>query len=244
MRRLLALYRKELLTYFVSPVAYIILFVFLGVNGITFYYYLVLARGNVELLLLSQYGLIPFWFLVLLVPPLLTMRTFAEERRTGTFELLVTSGVGDVPLVLAKFLGAWTFYAFLWATVLPLIVLLHWVGRVDWGIVVAIHAGILLLGALLTSVGVLASTLTRNQLVAAAVSMIANLTLLFANSFRAFFEVGQFELQYFNYVSPLFHFTRDFSRGVFDLRYLVLYASVTVFFLFLATKSLERRRWW
>lgn len=244
MRRLLALYRKELLTFFVSPVAYIIMLVFLALNGITFYYYLVLSRGNVELLLLSQYGLIPFWFLMILVPPLLTMRTFAEERRTGTFELLVTSGVGDVPLVLAKFLGAWTFYAFLWATVVPLIVLLQWAGRVDWGIVIAIHAGILLVGALLTSVGILASTLTRNQLIAASVSMIANLALLFSNSFRSFFEVGRFEVHYFNFVSPLFHFTRDFSRGVFDFRYLVLYASTTAFVLFLATKSLERRRWW
>lgn len=244
MTKLWLLYRKEMLTYFVSPIAYIILLVFLWVNGITFYFYLGASRGNVELLLLSQYGLIPFWFLCLLVPPLLTMRSFAEERRNGTFELLVTTGVGEVPLVLAKFLSAWTFFLFLWLTVLPLVLFLQWAGDVDWGLVVAIHLGIALFGSLLTSVGVFASSLTRNQLIAASVSMVLNLLLLFANSFRTFFEVGQFELQYFNYFSPLVHFTRDFARGVFDLRYLVLYLSLTAFLLFLTTKSLERRRWW
>lgn len=245
MSRLWTLYWKEMLTYFVSPTAYIILFVFLGVNGVTFYFYLTAYGGNLEALLLSQYGLMPFWFLSLLVPALLTMRSFAEEKRSGTFELLATTGISDATFVGAKFLAAWTFFFFLWLTVLPLFGFVTWEGgTLDWGVLTTIHIGLALLGAVLCGVGVFASTLTKNQLVAASVSTVIGLLLFFLNSFRYFWDAGKFELHYFNFISPQVHFSRDFSRGVFDYRYLILYLSVTWFMLFLATKSLERRRWW
>ncbi len=242
--RCLGIFRKEMLSLFVSPIAYIIMLVFLLVNGITFYFYLVIFNGDLAQLLRSHFGAIPFWFLSLLVPPLVTMRSFAEERRAGTFELLVTTGVSDTTLVVGKFLAAWTFLMILWLTVIPLFVLLGWVGNLDWGVVLTVHMGLALIGALFTSLGVLASSLTRNQLIAASVSTIGGLLLFFANFFRNFFEVGDFELRYFDYFSPLYHFNNDFTSGIFDLRYLVLYGSVSSFLLFLTVKSLERRRWW
>lgn len=243
LRTLLALYRRELFAFFVSPIAYIILTVFLLANGVTFLLYVRALHGRLEAIVMSQFTLIPFWFLCLLVPPLLTMRTVAEERRSGTLELLATAGVSDTSIVWAKFLSAWTFLCVLWAMTLPLFVVLNWGGAVDWGVITSVYSGIALFGGLLTGVGVFASTLSQNQLVAAAVSMVLNLLLFFMNSFRYLYQVGDYELQYFNYISPTFHFTTDFVRGVFDYRYLILYMSTTLFFLFLSIKSLERRRW-
>ncbi len=243
-RRLLAIYRREVFTYFVSPTAYIILLVFLLVNGITFYFNLRFFSGHVGYLVAIQYSSIIFWFLVLLIPPLLTMRSFAEERRSGTWELLTTTGVGDATIVAGKFLAAWSFFLFLWLAVLPPFFFLESVADIDWGMILTVHGGLVLLGALLTSIGIFSSSFGANQLVAASVAMLLNLVVFFLHYFRFLYEPGDVELRVFQYVSPLAHFGGDFTLGVFDGRYVVLYASVAWFFLFLAVKSLERRRWW
>ena len=243
--RLWAIYQREIFTYFVSPMAYIILFVFLLMNGITFYFHLVSYNGILEIVLSGQFGgSFTFWFLCMLVPPLITMRAFCEEKRAGTYELLVTSGVGETLIVVGKFLAAWTFFMILWTFVLTFYVLLEWVGDLDWGMVVTGMGGLFLVGSLFCSLGIFTSTLTQNQLIAAILAMVGNLMILFLNFFRTFFKPGDFELRYFNYLSPHYHFTHDFNRGVFDYRYLVFYGSLTIFLLFLAVKSLERRRWW
>ncbi len=243
--RVLGIYRREMFSYFVSPIAYIIMMVFLLMNGVNFYFHLVVTQGYLEPLLGAQFGAsLNFWFLCLLIPPLMTMGCFTEEKRSGTYELLVTTGVGEVTLVISKFLAAWTFFVLLWVMVLPLYALLEWVGDPDWGMILSCMAGLVLLGALFTSVGVFASTFTHSQLVAASIAVIGNLLLFFLNFFRRFFSAGDFELRYFNYVSPLHHFTSDFTHGVFDYRYLISYGSLSALFLFLAVKSLERRRWW
>lgn len=244
MRVLWVVFRREVLSYFQSPVAYVILLVFLLINGITFYYFLTLFDGLLTPIVSQQYGFLSFWLLMILVPPLLTMRSFAEERRTGTYELLVTTGVEEALVVLAKFLSALFFFALLWAGVLFLFVLMETVGDLDWGVLMAVQVGILLLGSLFTSVGVLASSFTQNQLIAAAVAMIGALFLFFVHFFRFLFEAGRYELRYFDYVSPYYHFQNNFTQGILDLRYVVLYLSLTAFFLFLAVKVLERRRWW
>lgn len=244
MRRLLSLTRRELLAYLVSAMGAIIAAVFLLVNGITCVVYLGIWQGDLEALVIYQFTLPPFWFLMLLVPPLLTMRAFAEERRTGTFELLVTSGCGDAVLVTAKFLGAWGFLLLLWLLTLPLFGLLEFGADVDWGMLLCIHLGLALLGALLTAIGVCASTLSQNQLVAGGVALVANLLLFFVTTLRHLYETGSYPVRFLQYVSPAHHFTADFTRGIFDLRYVIFYGSLTLLFLFLAVKSLERRRWW
>ena len=238
-----AVARRELLSLFVSPIAYVILFIFLLVNGATFRFYLRLFGGEMEPVLIGQFAGMPFWFLVLLVPPLLTMRTFAEERRTGTFELLVTSGVGDAALVCGKFLAAWVFFLVLWTAVLPLVLLVEVHGQLDWGIVQSLYFGIFLAGGLFTAIGVLASSMTQNQLVAAVAATIANLAIFFVNFLRLLVTPGAIELRVFEYISPYYHFGSDFSRGVIDLRLLVLYGSLCAWILFIAVKVLERRRW-
>ena len=103
---------------------------------------------------------------------------------------------------------------------------------------------VLLVGALFSAIGIFASSFTKNQLVAASTAVILNLFIFFVHYFRFLFEAGDYELRYFQYISPLAHFGEDFTRGVFDYRYVTLYLSFSMFFLFLGVKSLERRRWW
>lgn len=235
---------RELQSIFLSPMGYLVAVSFLLINGITALTYLAQFQGDLEMLLIFQFTGIPFWFLTLLIPPLLTMRSFAEERRSGTFELLASAGVPDAVLVGAKFLAAWAFFVLLWLSALPLFVLLDAHAQVDWGAVLGVHLGLVLVGGLFTALGILTSTLTQNQLVAACLATVSNLLVFFVSSLRLLFTPGDFEIQYFNYVSLAHHFGSDFSRGVFDLRTLVFYPSCMLFFLFLAVKVLERRRWW
>ena len=244
MRRLMAIYLRELFSYFTSAVAYIILFVFLLVNGVTFYFFVNVFSGRIDDILRSLYGGMVFWFLILLIPPLLTMRSFSEERRTGTFELLVTTPTSDSAMVVGKFLASLTYFLFLWATLWPFLGMLEWVSNPEWGVLLALHYGLLLIGAVFCAVGLFASTLTQNQLAAASIAMVLNLLIYFMSYFRNFFQPGDLELRYFDYISPAYHFVNDYSNGLIDLRYVILYGSAVVVFLFLAAKALEWRRWW
>ncbi len=244
MRRVAAIYRRELLSYFTSPVAYIILFVFLLANGVTFYFFINAFQGRIDDILRSLYGGIVFWFLILLIPPLLTMRAFSEEKRSGTYELLVTTGISDTALVAGKFLASWTYFMFLWGTLWPFLWMLESVANPEWGVLIAFHFGIALIGLVFCAVGLFASTLTQNQLASASVAMVLNLLVFFMSYFRSFFQPGDLALRYFDYVSPAYHFVNDFANGVIDIRYVVLYGSFSLAFLFVAVKALEWRRWW
>ena len=137
MKILRLVFVREVLAYFQSPMAYVILLVFLLINGVTFYYFLTLFDGLLTPIVTSQYGFLSFWFLMILIPPLLTMRGFAEERRTGTYELLVTTGIDEGIIVLGKFLSALFFFSLMWAGVLFLFVLMEAVGDLDWGVLMA-----------------------------------------------------------------------------------------------------------
>ena len=235
--------RREFLSLFVSPIAPIVLFAFVLVNGVALRFLLGISDGEMEPVLISLFGGPAFWFLWLLVPPLVTMRSFAEEKRSGTFELLVTTGVSDGALVVGKFFAAWGFLLILWGSVLPFLLLLEVSGSLDWGVVASTYCGIGFTTALLASLGILASALTQNQLIAAILATVANLGVFLVNFFRAAYPSSAIEQRYFEYISPAYHFARDFSQGVVDLRTLVLYGSGTLWALFVATKVLERRRW-
>lgn len=239
----LAIARREWASLFASPMAYIVLFVFVLVQGATFRFHTILFDGDMDLVTASTFGGATFWLLWLLVPPLVTMRSFAEERRTGTFELLVTTGVGDGPQILGKWLAAWGFLALLWGSVLPLFLLAELHGSLDWGIVASALVGVLLSNALLVSIGIFSSTLSQNQLVAAVVAFSLNLTIFLANQLRALFPPSAIESRFFEYISIPYHFARDFCLGVVDLRTLILYLGLALALGFAAGKVLERRRW-
>ncbi|MBI1842534.1 MAG: ABC transporter permease [Verrucomicrobia bacterium] len=193
-------------------------------------------------------GSYPFWIILLLAPPVVTMRAFAMEKSSGTFETLMTTPVSDVSVVLAKFTGAMLVYACLW---LPLIPCLWMVQRLSQDPVILDQSsvggallGILLLGMVFMSIGCLASALTRSQTVAAIMSFCAGTSLLllsflaWAYSGEAASLKGRFFAQ-INLVEQL----QDFASGVIDTRPLVLYTSLTAFFLFFTKRVVESRRW-
>jgi ABC-2 type transport system permease protein len=243
-RRVLTLLWRELEGLFFSPLAYIVLTVFLVLSGFSFVIALDNARGVVEdtiAVFLGDGAL--FWVCLITVPPLVTMRLVAEERRSGTLEVLLTAPVRDGEVILAKFLGALAFQAFLWAPTLLYIRILRGYGALpDPGQVFTAYVGIACVTALLTAIGLLYSTRTSNQIVAAVASLTTNLLLLavpmllaaerFAARGRAAEAISMTE-----------HFRVSFSRGLVDTGILSWYAAGTLGALVLCTRSLEARRW-
>jgi len=245
LRNLRAIFVRELAGYFLSPTAYVVLFFFLLTNGITFYVYASWFRTDprqIDVVIQYLFGWLPFWILFLLMPPILTMRLFAEEKRTGTIETLMTAPVTDFQVVMGKFLAAETFFAVIWSTVLVFIAILGVLGNPDWGPVFAFYVGVLSLGALFTAIGLLSSAFTRNQLIAAIVAMSVNLFLFFLNQCRAIFRGDAAAQEFFDFISFYHHFFNDYSRGLVDIRYVVLYLSFTGFVLYFAVKVVSWRR--
>jgi ABC-2 type transport system permease protein len=237
MRNVAALTQRELATSFLSPVAYIVAAVFLVATGHLFMKNTLVEGGeaSVRSLLDSM-----AWLLVFAMP-LLTMRVLADEFATGTIETLMTAPVTDVEVVFGKFLGVYVFYLGLLATTLVHVGLLFAYGATDVGVVLLGYLGMVLLGALYVAVGVFASALTRHQLVAAIIGMgVLSVFTLVVDAFAGW-RGGDWRTV-LAYVNILHHF-KDFSKGILDTKSLVFFISGTVFFLFLAVKVLESRRW-
>lgn len=243
-RTVLTLLWRELESLFFSPLAYIVLTVFLVLSGFSFVLALATSDGVVSdtiAIFLADGAL--FWICLLMVPALVTMRLVAEERNTGTLEVLLTAPVRDREVILAKFLGALVFQAFLWAPTLIYIRILRGYGALpDSGQVFTSYLGIACVTALLTSVGLAFSTRTSNQIVAAVGSLTVNLLLL---GVPLFVQAERFGVlgRAFKTVSMVDHFTTSFSRGLLDSGVLVFYVAATAGMLVLATRSLEARRW-
>ncbi len=246
LRNLRVIFQRELSAYFLSPTAYVVLFVFILTNGITFYVYTTTFRFDtrqIDRVVQFLFGFAPFWILFLLIPPILTMRLFAEEKRTGTFETLMTAPVTDTQVVLGKFFASTCFFTLIWSTLLIFVGILEVLGNPDWGPVFAFYVGVVSLGALLNAVGVLSSALTRNQLIAAIVAMAVNLFLFFLQQCRGMFPKDPEAQNFFDFISFHHHFYNDYALGLVDLRYIALYMSFTAFALFFAVKAIEGRRW-
>jgi ABC-2 type transport system permease protein len=251
MRPTWTLIRREVTAYFLSPIAYVVLAAFLLVTGHLFYLTmnLLTAKGPIGIEWPMQ-GLLAderFWLVFLFIPPLLTMRLFAEERGSGTLEMLLTAPLRDGQVVVAKFLGAWLFYVILWVpTFLYLPVLLNLAGGefvIDPWPTVTSYLGVFLAGAMFLAMGMFISSLVRSQMVAAVVSLVISLVFVVAAFWRPEMDTAGLTYRLLYLISVPLHFSRDFTRGIIDSRHLVLYASVTVFCLFLTVRSLESRRW-
>ena len=166
MRKTWALVWRELIAYFSSPLAYVVMTAFLFINGYVFW--LIVAYLNdprtqaMAPLKLLFGGTIFFWLFVLFVVPVITMRLLAEERRSGTLEVLLTAPVSETQVVIAKFLSAFAFYVVLWLPTLAYVAILASYSKLDWGPVAAGYLGIALLGGLFLSIGLFTSALVRN----------------------------------------------------------------------------------
>ena len=246
LRNIWTVFWREFASYFLSPTAYVVIFLFTITNGITFFVYTATFRTEtrqIDMVNQFLFGLAPFWILLLLIPPILTMRLFAEEKRTGTIEMLMTSPVTDFQVVMGKFAAAQAFFTLIWSTLLLKIFILEVLGNPDWGPVFAFYIGLFALGSLFNAVGVFASACTRNQLIAAITALSGNLFLFFVQQMRFLFAGDPEGQRFFDFISFHHHFYNEYSRGVVDLRYLVLYFSFTFLILFFSVRVLEARRW-
>jgi ABC-2 type transport system permease protein len=225
--------------------------VFLAVTGHLFYLTLtqLTASGpkGVEFPMQLMLGDEKFWLVYLFIPPLLTMRLFAEERSTGTLEVLMTAPLHDWQVVLSKYLACFAFYIVLWLPTLAYLpVILNAEtpqGRIDPMPLASSYLGLFLAGAMFLALGLFVSSLVRSQMVAALLSLFLSLGFIVAGIWRPEMDTGSTLYRVLFFVSVPMHFSKDFSRGLLDTRHLVLYVSVAAFCLFLTVRSLESRRW-
>jgi len=254
MNNILAIAHKELKSYFSTPIAYIVIGFFALLFGYFFYAMLVIFNqqsaqfGGVEggAVDINQQLIRPLFLnasvILLFVLPLITMRTYSEEKRSGTIELLLTSPVTDVEIILGKFLGAMTLYAAMLAiTVIHMLVLFSYANpKPEWTVPVIGYVGLLLMGGCFISVGLLISSLTKNQIVSGMVTFAVFLLLWVINWIASF--TGPTTQSVLNYLSITDHFD-DFTRGIVDTKHLIYYFSVMSFGLFLTARSVDTERW-
>lgn len=265
MQPTLSLLRREFSAYFLSPIAYVVLAVFLAVMGLLFTNTLAALTASgpegVEFPMQLMLGLgdlqtregvlqfLAFWLVFLITPPVLTMRLLAEERASGTLEMLLTTPLRDWQIVFSKFLACYLFYLLMWVPTviyLPILLDFHW-GTMTTGIdpwpVLTTYLGLALAGAMFLSLGILVSSLVKSQLVAVLVSIFLSMAFIIAGFWRPETDAGAAIYQAVFFFTVPLHFERNFTRGMIDTRQLVLYVSVTLFCLFLTVRSLESRRW-
>lgn len=249
--------RKELASYFFSPVAYVVAVLFYLLRGFEVDAW-VRQTSALSLdvdLFTSRYIFLQSTFLmIVLVPPLLSMRCFAEERRTGSLEVLLTAPVRDVHVVLGKWLAALIFFAVLWLPTALLLWVLSWSpylgAALPFGATFASYVGLFLLGAMLLAMGVFTSSMTDNQLLASLSGLIGGLALLTwpqVLSSRADLQQLAAESPFlrtlFEQLNVTDHLANWFTRGLIDTSQVAFYLGGTGFFLFLTVKALESRKW-
>src|ERR1700677_1844045 len=258
MRNLYAIYRKEMRHYFVSPVAYVCIGLFLFISAVFFdFFFRVIIQQSFQMEMQSmQFGMPPqidvpgqvlraflglLATLILFITPFLTMGVFAEERKRGTMELLMTSPISEIQIVLGKFLASLSLFALMLLPTASYVVYvyLHSDPIPPWRMLLAGYAGILLLGGSLLALGTFISSLTENQLIAAVLTFVAFLFVwvldLGSNADGGIGAVVQ-------YLSVIRHYD-DFTRGVIDTSALIYYFSFIALFIFLTVRSIDSMRW-
>lgn len=232
---ILPIFRRELRSYFNSPVAYVVIVVFLAILGWFFTSNLFLM--NVASLRVV-FELVPLIFLFFV--PAVTMRLLAEEKKSGTLELLTTKPVRDIEIVLGKFLAAWTLLASALAPTFLYLITIMFLGKVDIGPIISGYLGLFLMGGVYIGIGLLASSLTENQIIAFIISFLMVFILFILDKILMY--VPDAFASTLEFMSMDYHFS-NIVRGVIDTRNLIYFGSLLGFSLFLATVSLERRKW-
>ncbi len=256
MRNILAIAGKDIRSYFVSPVAYVVMTGFLLLGG--WFFFNLLARFNFLLQLyssmrnpeaLEQFNLNDFVIspllhnlsvVLVIIVPVITMRAFAEERKSGTHELLMTSPLSVTEIVLGKFLGVFVFIAVMLLLTCLYPAILYIYGNPEMGVILGGYLGLLLLATAFVSVGLLTSSLTENQIIAA-VSCLVALLLLYVIAWPAD-TAGEVMGAVLRYLSLTEHFA-EMVKGVIDTKDIAYFVSVIVLALFLTHRSVESLRW-
>lgn len=253
MKNIWVICRKELRSYFVSPIGYAVVALFALIFGLVFY---IATRDFVNYTFRAQMmggggvanvneqiirPILGFAGTVsLFLIPMITMRTFAEEKRNGTIELLLTSPVEDIGIVLGKWLGGLLLYLCALGMSVPSIALLFFWGKPDWKPVAVAYLGLVLQGACLLALGTFVSSLTSNQIIAGGATFFGSLVLYMLSWFTNFAD-SRFS-KVLNYLSIITHM-ENFSKGLVDLKDVVFYVSFIFLALFLVLRQMESLRW-
>jgi ABC-2 type transport system permease protein len=250
---ILLICKKEWKSYFASPIAYILMAFFGLIFGFGFYTATRdMIRYSMQAQMMGQMSqmnvndmiirpLLGFASTVsLFLIPMITMRTFAEEKSRGTIELLLTSPVNDIQIIVGKWLGAMMLYlCVLGMSMINVALLFAW-GKPDLKPVLVAYLGLILQGGCLLGIGVFISTTTRNQIIAGGVTFFVCLLLWLLSWFTAFDTTATASV--INYLSIVTHF-ENFSKGVLELKDVVFYLSMIFFSLFLTSRAMESLRW-
>lgn len=245
MNALLAIARKELLSFFFAPMAYIVIAAFLLMNG--FIFAVILAAlsqpGAFSTSPMSVFfgGTLFFWIFLIVMVPVITMKLGAEEFKAGTIETLMTAPISDLEVVLGKYLGALALYAAAWLPTALYPVVLSAYAEVDWGPVLSGYLGVLMVGAFFVAIGLFTSVVAKNQVVAAILAF-AILLLLLSISVISFMATDPLWKGILEYVD-LWTVIQGFAKGLVDTRALVYLLSGAGLFLALSYQALQARRW-
>jgi ABC-2 type transport system permease protein len=253
MNNVMAIAHKEIRSYFASPIAYIVIGLFALLFG--WFYVTILdwfVRQGTQMAMgmgpvtmnVNQQMIRPLLLnvtvVLLFVLPMITMRTYSEEKRSGTIELLLTSPLTDLQIILGKFLGAMTLYSTMLAVTLVYVGVLFAFGTPEWKPIATAYLGLLLLGGSFISVGLLVSSLTKNQIVAGMLTFGVFLLLWVINWMDTL--AGPTLGPIVTYLSVTQHFD-DFAKGIIDTKDVIYYVSFMTFGLFLTVKSVDSERW-
>jgi len=242
------LLKRELGAVLFSPIAYVIFVLLYLVNGFSFQFllYAVGRTGSLQNFTIMQYffGWSLYWFVIIPTVPILTMRLFSEEYKSGTIELLLTAPVTDWDVVLSKFFSQVIFYIMLWFPTLSYLWIFQVLTKhqipINWGPLLLTYSMVVMTGMFFMAVGLFASALSRNQVIAAFTSF-AIIVLVFFSGFLGSGSTDSVFQELVAYVGILNHMN-TFTKGIFDSRPVVFYLSLTVFFLIMTQQVMSLRR--
>ena len=253
MRNVIVIFKKELKSYFASPIAYLLLAIFAVIFGFFFYSavrFFILQGMQMQMMGrgmpmdVNDYVIRPLLtnasVIGLFLIPMITMRLYAEEKRAGTIELLMTSPVRDLEIVLGKWFAALVLYASILGVSGINIAVLYAFGRPDLKPILVGFLGLLLQGGCLLAIGIFISTLTKNQIIAGGATFAVCLMLWVLDWVSAYDQSAWAKVV--SYLSVVTHF-EPFSKGVIDTKDIIFYLSMIFFGLFLTTRSVESLRW-
>lgn len=243
MRAIIAIAKKELMSYFFSPIAYVVLTVFLIITGILFHITLGEFQGKVapdhepmEMIYGSS-----FWVTQLILIPTITMRLFAEDKRTGYIEVLLSAPIHDYEVVIGKYLGASIYYIILWLPTWIYVIILYQLAKPDIGPILTGYLGVILIGLFFNALGLLASALTKNQVISSVVCFCL-IAIIYALGKLKDADINPTMSHALQQISLLDH-SLDFSKGIIDTSYIIYYISVIILSLYFTVRVLESRKW-
>jgi ABC-2 type transport system permease protein len=242
------IYKRELFAFFVTPLAWVLITVFLFVQGMHFFllvdHFSTAAAGASDQTPIQAFfgnTILLYLVLFLLIPPM-TMRLFAEERRSGTIETLMTAPVSSWSVVLAKYASVLTTYVAMWLPTVFYLVILQRTGEIDWGVAAAAYLGVFLVGAGYLALGLLMSAITTSQFLALVLTALVVLGLFILGVGEFVTREGTLMHDICSHVSVWAHMN-DFASGIVDSRRLVFYGSLVALPLFVTVRAVDAWRW-